>query len=239
MKLNRIKIIILAILLSTTFVYANFIRCAMINFSNFKKIEKNLYVENTFKDSEHKHIQSLITDAKVRIADKFGKLSSNPTIIIAKNPDTTLKYSTNLYANTYTSPWGNYVIIGSKGHSVDVIAHELLHAEVSKRLGYFTKLFQFPVWLDEGIGMQVDYRKRYNISSISDSEIIRVQTLNSVSSFWTNSKKQTIKNYQGAKYVVYKILAQYPEKELFSLLLKVKNGENIKDIFSLKTNKTN
>lgn len=233
-KTNKIKIIILTILLCTTFLYANFIRCTMIDFSDFKKIEKDIYVENIFTDNENKHIQSLIINAKKRIANKFGELSSNPTIIIIKDSDTSLKYSTNLYGNTHISPWGNYVVIGSKGHNINIIAHELLHAEVAKRLGYFIKQFQFPVWLDEGIGMQVDYRERYIVKSINNSEIIRIQTLNNVGSFWTNSKEVTIKNYQGAKYVVDKILNKYPEKELFALLLKIKNGSDIKDIISIK-----
>jgi len=174
-KANKIKIIILTISLSIAFLYANFIRCIMIDFSDFKKIEKNIYTENIFTDNENKYIQSLITNAKRRIINKFGKLSSNPTIIIIKDHDTSLKYSTNLYGNTYISPWGNYVVIGSKGHSIDIIAHELLHAEVAKRLGYIIRQFKFPVWLDEGIGMQVDYRKRYIVNSINNSEISRIQ----------------------------------------------------------------
>ncbi len=233
-KTNKVIIIILAILLGTTFLYANIIRCTMINFSDFKKIKENIYVENIFTDNENKHIQFLITNAKKRIINKFGELSSNPTIIIIKDSNTSLKYSTNLFGNTRISPWGNYVVIGSKGHSIDVIAHELLHAEVGKRLGYFIRQFKFPVWLEEGIGMQVDYREQYIVKPINNSEIIRIQTLSSVDLFWTNSKEKNIKNYQGAKYVVDKILNKYPEKELFALLLKIKNGSDIKDIFSIK-----
>jgi len=234
------KVIITAILLfilSIVYLQAKFINSVAIGFSNFNQIEKNIYIDNSFKKIEIQNIKSLLINAKKRIEDKFGKLISNPVIIICKTKEKSLKYG-NSVGLAYISPINNYVVIGYKGLNIDVIAHELLHAETAYRLGYITRQFKFPIWIDEGISMQVDYRKKYNVDILSDSEIKRIQTLNSVNLFFSNEKQQLIKNYQGSKYVVAKILRQYPDKNLFTLLQEIKNGKSIEELFSIKTDKT-
>ena len=71
------------------------------------------------------------------------------------------KFGGNVYnrvGRTYQTPLGAYVIFGPDGiKSVDVIAHEIAHAELAKRLGY-KAVNKLPDWFDEGLALQVDNR---------------------------------------------------------------------------------
>lgn len=58
----------------------------------------------------------------------------------------------------------SYVVISPNGLDVDVTAHELTHAELHYRL-YDGKILPktiLPIWFDEGVATQNDYRERYN-----------------------------------------------------------------------------
>jgi len=223
----------LLFVVSVVYLQAKFLHSSFIGFSNYTQIQNNIYLDNEFTQKEIEDIKSLIYNAKKRIETTFGELQSTPTIIVSKTKQHTLKYG-NRVGLTYISPIGSFVVIGDKGINIDVIAHELLHAETAYRLGYFTRQFKFPVWIDEGMSMQVDYRKKYIVDTLSSKEIQRVQTLKSVDSFFGHDAKQVIKNYQGAKYVMAKFLQQNPQINVFELLQEFKEGKEIEELFYIK-----
>jgi len=233
--MKKIITFVLLFILGISYLPAKFLNCLVIDYSNFHQIEKNIYLESSFEKTEVQKVKTLLLDAKARIKNKFGELVSNPVVIISKTEENSLKYG-NSVGLAYISPLKDYVVIGYKGLNIDVIAHELLHAETAHRLGYITRQFEFPIWADEGISMQVDYRKKYDVDILNKDEIKRIQSLNSVSSFFSHDKEESIKNYQGAKYVMTKILKQYPNKNLFKLLQEIKDGKNIEEVFYLQSN---
>ena len=89
--------------------------------------------------------------------------------------------------------------------------------------------------------MQVDYRDHYKIDYklFDQREIERVKTLDSPSKFWTSSKEQNVKNYRGAKAAVQEIWSIYSQKTLYSMLLRVRQGEEFKTVFCTSTKGAN
>ena len=241
-NLKRYTVLIFLLsILGSSLLYSSIVKKMTVNFSNFTSISKNCYIDSEIEEKNHKHIQSLIDNAKQRIIDKFGSFESNPIIIVTGTQKSAKEYGTNDFGSTVVLPWNQYVVFGPKGHNIDVMAHELLHAEIGHRLGYFIRQFKLPVWLDEGIAMQVDYRKKYDIDikSINSSELKRVKSISkrpilNPNHFWSGGEKQVVKNYQISKALVSEILNQDLNKSLYSMLKKVKEGKEFEDVFSIQ-----
>ena len=241
---NIKKYVLILLLFSTlggSLLYSSIIKRMTIQFSDFIVISENIYVNAQMKKIEYEHIISLVHDAKQRIIDKFGTFSSSPIIIFTSTSKIAKEYGTNDFGSAIRLPWNQYVVFGPKGQNIDIVAHELLHAEIGHRLGYIITQFKLPVWIDEGIGMQVDYRKKYliDIKSLKSSEIDKVTSTGSsqiinVNPFWSGGEEQVIKNYQISKALVAKILSQNSNKSLYLMLDKVKRGEKFKDVFSVQ-----
>lgn len=238
------KFVLLSLLfftLSSSLLYSSIIKRMSVQFSDFILISKNIYVDPQMKKTEYAHIISLVHKAKQRIVDKFGSFKSTPVIIFTSSSKMAKKYGTNDFGSAVRLPWGQYVVFGSKGQNIDIIAHELLHSEIGHRLGYVTTQFKLPVWIDEGVAMQVDYRKKYliNFNSLNQDEIDKVistgtsQIIN-VNHFFSGTKEQVIKNYQISKVLITKILNQNSNLSLYEMLDKAKNGEKFEDVFSIQ-----
>lgn len=228
--MKKIVVFVVLFVVGVSYLPAKFFNTLHIDYSNFKQIEKNIYMDNSFKETEIENLKTLFLNAQKRIENRFGKLLSTPIIIVSKTEENSLKFG-NSVGLTYVSPFNNYVVIGDKGLNIDVIAHEILHAETAHRLGYMTRQFKFPVWVDEGISMQVDYRKKYIVDTLSSKEIQRIQTLESVKLFFGHDAQQVVKNYQGAKYVMAQFLEQNPQVDVFELLQEFKDGKKIEELF--------
>ena len=115
------------------------------------------------------------------------------------------------------------VFIGPKGRSVDVVAHELVHAEVFERVGPWARATQLPVWFDEGLAMQVDYREAYDLSENFDTSFVR--TLASPADFYTAGEDALTMNYGSAKVEVARWVAGVGARSVFAQLARLRNGE--------------
>lgn len=237
MRSTAIKYVIFALLLATlgaVYGFANIARCALIDFSGFNEIAKNVYVSGKLPESSHRDVMTLLGEAKLRITQHYGAPRANPVIIVVGNDREAIDYG--LYGapgKLFYTPWNNYLVLNYEKKSVDVAAHELVHAEIVSRLGYFRRQRAIPTWFDEGAAMQVDFRPKYSVNpgSFDKSEIQRVMKLNSRAKFWSSNKAQNIKNYQAAKAAVAMFLKGHPSESLYVLLAEIKKGKNLDAFF--------
>ncbi len=234
-KLARIVTgITILIFASTSFAYSHVFWLSTIKYSDFNNISKKLYVDPALKKSEYKAILDLIYEAKERIRNKYGSFGASPVIVITATAKNARKYGLGVFpAKAFALPWEEYVVVSNQTHSLDLLSHELMHAQMREVLGYW-RYRKIPTWFDEGVAMQVDYRERYKVEykSFSPQEMDRVKKLDSPALFWTDSKEQDIKNYRAAKAAVQEILSIYSSKSLYSLLLKIRKGEKFISLFS-------
>jgi len=241
-KFTMYGISIFAILFAILFAYAVYTYsrifwCATVGLSNFNEVDKNIYIDNELENSESTRLQILVNQAKSRITSKYGIMTSSPVVIVVDSHKTAQKYGLGPDRQTvraYIAPWGKYLVISSSTQSVNLLAHEYFHIEISEQIGYLVFKTKLPVWLDEGLAMQVDYRERYMLDNrpFSSSEIDRVKRLNRSSDFFTGNNEQTTRNFLAAKAAVYEILNQHSDKSLYSLFYRVRKGEDIADVFS-------
>ncbi|MFK7863435.1 MAG: hypothetical protein AB8B95_04310 [Pseudohongiellaceae bacterium] len=196
--------------------------CELIQYSNYTKLSPRIFVSQSFNAEKQQRLLSLIESATARVDTTFGQPISEPTIVVVANEDEASDFGTNPYGSTLLSPLGECVIIGYKGHNIDVIAHEYVHAEVHHRIGWLNYLLGVPIWFSEGIALLVDFREPYTIKNIDlESEFIgRVRA---------GSFDFSVASYQAAKVLLNNI----DTAQLYENLELLKNGQSIENVFAL------
>ncbi len=103
--------------------------------------------------------EATVAEAWERVDGFFGPHRSRPILRCLNGPRAGLNVVTG------TARFAPFVrpllVIGPKGRTVDIIAHELAHGEISARTSPLLRSYKLPVWFDEGLAMQLDLRVTY------------------------------------------------------------------------------
>jgi SpoVK/Ycf46/Vps4 family AAA+-type ATPase len=221
-KFHRALLIFFAVLGSGTAAYA-YLNPGVAACS----VSKNNQVRSAIHDQ-------LVTDSRARIQQTFGSLQSKPLVVFFDEPDTFWPFRPNEYGSTNFIGSKVCVIVGSKGQNIDVLSHELMHAEIADRVGYWRRFTQLPVWFDEGLAMQVDYRPDYNLPESASSKADDVKSLRTASDFFAANDATLTKNYASAKVVVKKWVADIGFANVYSQLDRVRAGESFESMINRK-----
>jgi hypothetical protein len=135
-------------------------RCATIRFADFSGIQPGIYASNGSSASQQKELLSLLNKSRQRLRNFWGKMEGKPVIVFCHTAELYEKYGSRngSPANYFGAALGSYVVISPDGLDVDVISHEMCHAELTGRLGWLTMNTQIPQWFNEGLALMADYR---------------------------------------------------------------------------------
>ena len=225
--------VLLPLLVSTSAVAGykyDTIACSLIGYSGFIQIEKNVYVSPEASSEHREELLSLLAQAKARVMATYGQVSATPVIISGHNMSSLGVCASNEYASTKFLPGASYIVLGPKGHSIDIVAHELVHSEISEVVGYWARTINLPVWFDEGAAMQVDYRKQYDALHSEDSEL-SIRELRYSWQFFEGDDNRLTRHYAGAKNEVRRWIGAGSHKKVFALLDRIKRGERFDDVY--------
>lgn len=127
-----------------------------------------IYVNPKMTKEERQKIILLYQKSRLRIDSIFGATKAKPAILVGNTNEVMqlFGHSTNQKQQiqtgmTHLTPFGAYIILSPEGINVDVLSHELSHAELMERLGWKTRRQKVPIWFDEGLAMLVDKRFEY------------------------------------------------------------------------------
>ena len=129
-----------------------------ISLHGFNENTRNIYINENYESSTEEAV-SIINEAKERVAKYFDEIESNPVIIVCDDKAKLKRLGGDHDTTTFAIfTVFSYMAISSEYLNVDVIAHELTHAETHHRAYKGKLLFQFslPTWFDEGIALQND-----------------------------------------------------------------------------------
>lgn len=147
-------------------------------------------------------------EAKVRVTQTYFEPASRPIKMCMDSPALAVDVQ---YGATHFLPFVPAInVIGPKGTNVDVIAHEWVHAETEHVLGFMMRNYKIPVWLDEGIAMQADYRPDYSRQSLKalidspDTHTPRLEDIAKAKDFFTRGAQGRL-HYALAKCVVAEV----------------------------------
>ncbi|MPV85690.1 hypothetical protein [Ostreibacterium oceani] len=223
-------IVLLAGFLLVGYYYSYMIRLVFIDSFGFIEIADEIYTQKKFSEKDQKKAINLISEARQRVTDYYGEPLANPKILFVSDDEeaTKLNLPKGIPGVAYLTPWESYIILDANKIGIDVVAHELVHAEILARLGYLKRTMEIPTWFDEGAALQVDFRHHYiDLPTITSAEFFRVTALDKPSKFWSDDAQQNIRNYQGAKAAYAKLLGQNSSVGLYYILDKVKQGEDL------------
>jgi hypothetical protein len=118
------------------------------------------YFAPSYVAEERRALSLILAAARQRVAAFYGPLRAQPKLILADS-ETLTRFTSNNTGITQYLPTGAVIVLGPKGLNIDVMAHELAHAELMARRGYRATVWCVPTWFDEGLATQFDARSYY------------------------------------------------------------------------------
>lgn len=210
----------------TAFAYSHVVRLSLLEYSDFQSFENDLYISSSIPETGQQKVHELLHEARIRIADQYGQTQAQPRVVVLESAEELERFKLyDLPGTLLFAPWGNYLLLNYGDLSLDVTAHELVHAEVVERVGYLNRQLYIPSWFDEGAAMQVDRRPQYDlVKALNQAEFERVIGLDSPGKFWTRDRQQNVENYRSSKHVVAEIF-EHTGADLYMMLEKVRRGD--------------
>ncbi len=202
----------------------------MIGFSDFKEVAPAVFIEPGLSPEDTARFLAFVEEAKARISSTYGSYSAQSVLIIG-NSQKMLRYG-NGYGTSHFLPWTSYVVIGQNGQNVDVVAHELAHAELVQRVGYWKRMTQIPAWFEEGIAMQVDYRKPFDIGNFSSRDRVGKENLWWQAQFNSGGRDAVMFNYAWSKELVRSWRLKHPQNRFHELAEEIREGRSFEEAFA-------
>jgi hypothetical protein len=212
---------------------------ALVGAQGYVQIDDDVYAARDLPLEERRRALTALRAARGRIAGTFGVPVARPTTIIAADDREAARLGLvgNVPGTAFISPLRTEVVLNLAHFSIDVTAHELVHAEVAHRLGFWTRTVKLPVWFDEGVAIQLDRRAPYLVDcgAVGEERIRAVRQLTTVRRFWHGDRGRIMRNYQAAKCAAAEVLAQHPPQTLYASLARLARGAHFDDVFGPET----
>ncbi len=197
--------------------------------SSFEKVADNIYVNKNYSGNIKEAIQ-LTEEALERDRAFFGELQCTDTTIIIFCDDDKLLSKLDGDHDTKTSyTKKNYISVSDEYLNIDIIAHELTHAELHTRLN-MKALKSIPTWFDEGLATQNDFREQYGLEAWIEQtnngkNTVPLEDMDTGSEFYAGTVEERRFRYLNAKHEVGEWMNIHQQKGLLELFDKLNNGE--------------
>jgi hypothetical protein len=208
------------------------VACTLIKFVGLQSLPSGILVEPAIPAQEQASYLTLVSEARARIERTFGAPRAEPIVVFFEDPRVFGPLNINIIASTSYIPGRVCTLVGPKGQNIDIIAHELMHAELCERVGYWRRLAEIPVWFDEGVAMQLDLRPRFELPQAEALDTAYVRQLDSPCRFYPPNDQQLIHNYAAAKVEVAHWLDKVGAQTLYQRFECICNGERFSTVFA-------
>jgi hypothetical protein len=176
--------------------------------------------------AEHTRLTQLTQASRQRIEQAWGVPQAQPLLVYFNGNAQIGWLKFNPFGSAHFIGSRACVFIGARGQHVDVVAHELAHAEIHQRAGFWAYFTQIPTWFDEGLAMQVDQRPRYALAAEDAPGKEAVRQLQSPASFFAGSEEQVVRNYAQARAVVAEWVARVGPASVYAQLDQLRRGKS-------------
>jgi len=204
----------------------------------FAQIADNLYMDQNWHGDTNQ-LLSMIEEARERVCAFFGEVKSHPTVIICDDKQKLARLGGDHDTFTVMLFQANsYISVSSDWLNVDVLAHELTHAEVHTRIfrGGISFVLPIPTWFDEGLAIQNDYREQYSDQawlSITDNGVCvpSIDEYNTAAKFYAGDTEDRRKRYCLAGHEVAAWIEQHGKDKMITLLIKISQGAEFSNLY--------
>lgn len=198
---------------------------------SFEEITDNIYVNRNYSRNREETLQ-LTGGAKERVEKFYGDLRClDDTIIIICDDDLLLSRLGGDH-DTITTIFPSeksYISVSDEYFNIDILAHELTHAELHARLSK-SALLKIPKWFDEGIALQNDNREQYSLEEWIEQtdngcHTVALDDMDEASEFYAGTIEDRRFRYLNAKHEVGVWMETHTRQGLLELIDKLNNGE--------------
>ena len=209
-------------------------RMSVSHRASFEKISDNVYVNRNYAGSRDE-ITHLIDEAKSRVKDFYGSLTcpDRTAIIICDDEKLLAKlggdHDTH-HLSTLFPVKRSYVSVSTEYLTIDILAHELSHAELYERLS--GKAFRrVPTWFNEGIALQNDYCEQYGPEAWAEQtdngkNIVAHEDMDTAAEFYSGTKEDRRFRYLNAKHDIAEWLEKHGLQGFMALIDSLNGGED-------------
>ena len=156
-------LLILAAVVGAMFQFTQFGYLTTVPYrSAFTEIASHVYINRDYA-GDRQELLEMIEQAKDRVRAFFGELhfQDETILIICDDEKLTRKLGEDHGTVIFSFPAeAHYICISEEYLELDILAHEITHAELRSRLSAKAQK-AIPTWFDEGLALQNDYRERY------------------------------------------------------------------------------
>ena len=202
--------------------------CMFLGLADLHELPDGSLTDTSSPEEQDRYVR-LTFESRERIANTFGEPTARPVLVYFSRPDGFGPFKLNAFGSTQFIGPRACVMIGPKGQNIDVVAHELMHAEIHERAGYWNRFMHIPTWFDEGLAMQVDYRPQYVLAAEDEHAKDAVRQLTSFSSFFNGGEKVVVSNYAKARAIVAEWVTKVGKGSVYSRLHQLRAGESFEE----------
>ncbi len=200
--------------------------------SAFTEIADHVYINKT-NARDHQEILDLIEQAEERDRSFWGDLRylDETFFIICDDENLIRKIGEDHATVTISFPSEkHYICISDEYLELDILAHEITHAELRARLKSEAQA-KIPTWFDEGLALQNDYRETYSeeqwISQTDNGKnTVAPENMDTPAEFYAGEAKDRRFRYLNAKHELNVWLAVHGQQGLLELIDQLNEGEN-------------
>lgn len=193
-----------------------YLRGVFIEFSDYKEVSEGVYVDQATTVVQVDSLLETISIARARNQMLWKEEIPVVTIIFSSTPQNTGKLSPSAaysYATFFGSFLGGFIAVQPAGLNADILSHELCHAILHEKMGWYKHYFKIPAWFDEGLAMQVDYRENFNQKFFCQVEESGINIAKIGDAEFYDQEKAYY-HYLAAKKAVNELLIEYKSEDL-------------------------
>ncbi len=199
--------------------------CMFVGVAGLYVLPDGSLTDSPSPDDQERYVR-LTLESRERIANTFGEPKAKPVLVYFSRPDGFGPFKLNAFGSTQFIGPHTCVMIGPAGQSIDVVAHELMHAEIHERAGFWSRFMKIPTWFDEGLAMQVDFRPKYLLAAEDAHGLDEVRHLTSFSSFFSGGEQVIISHYAKARVLVANWVERVGRASVYQQLHQLRDGQS-------------
>ena len=198
--------------------------------SAFIEIASHVYINRDYTGDQQELLE-MIEQAKDRVRTFFGdvRFQDETIFIICDDEKLTRKLGEDHGTVIFYFPSEtHYICISDEYLELDILAHEITHAELHTRLSAEAQK-AIPTWFDEGIALQNDYREKYSEAQWTQQtdngkNAVALEDMDTPAEFYAGEAEDRRFRYLNAKHELDVWMTSHGQQGLLELLDRLNGG---------------